>query len=288
MKEFERVLEDCLHDLERGASNVDECLERHPKHAVQLRPILLIAARLEQGGEIQPSPAYKIRARAQLMAHMRAHPRRMPGISPFLRLAFSLAALVLAFLVTGTALAQSALPGEPLYNWKLASEMAWRALSPDPLRADLALADRRVAELVALAGDPRRSVRALEAYQEALSRLESEGDAEAQSRILLVLQTHQSLLKQAGLSVPELDAYVRDQTAPESMPTALSQPSSTPIIELPILDTAVPLRPTSTPIIELPVIGTAIPETPALPEIVPKVKIPNLPLPTIEIPPPIR
>ena len=38
--EFEQVLEQCLDDLEGGASTVDECLRRHSEHAAQLQPVL--------------------------------------------------------------------------------------------------------------------------------------------------------------------------------------------------------------------------------------------------------
>jgi hypothetical protein len=276
MKDFDLILEDCLERLASGASSLDECLLRYPEHASQLRPLLHSASRLEHVRDVLPSPAFKTRARAQLMAHMQAHPRHRQGMSPFLRLAFNLAVLMLAFLFAGTALAQSALPGEPLYGWKLVSETAWRALSPNPLGTDLALADRRVAELVAVAEDPQRSAMALELYRSVLSRLKSETEAGAHDRILPVLQAHQSLLLQAGLSVPELDAYVHDYAAPETTPTAPAQPTSTPIIEMPVLETALP---------EIPSLDTAIPETPALPEIIPTVDAPDIPLPTLEIPP---
>lgn len=269
MKDFDLILEDCLERLSSGASNLDECLLRYPDYAQQLRPLLQSAARLERASEVQPPADFKQRTRTRLMEHVQAHPHRRQGMYPFLRLAASMAVLVLAFLFAGTALAQSALPGETLYNWKLASETTWRTLSPDPLGTDLALADRRIAELVAVADDPERSARALELYREVLNRLKSGAEMGAQNRILPVLQAHQFQLMQAGLSLPELDAYVRDHAAPETTPTA-------------------PPQPTSTPIVEIPVLGTAVPETPVLPEIIPSVKAPGLPLPTIEIPPPIR
>lgn len=279
MKDFDLILEDCLERLASGASSLDECLLRYPEHASQLRPLLQSAARLEHVRAVLPSPAFKTRVRAQLMAHIQAHPRRRQGMSPFLRLAFSLAVLMLAFLFTGTALAQSALPGEPLYGWKLASETAWRALSPDPLGTDLALADRRVAELVAVADDPERSAMVLELYREVLNRLKSRGDAQAQNRILPFLQSQQATLTRAGLSVPELDAYVRGHAAPETTPTVPPQPTATPIVEIPVLETALP---------EMPILDTAIPGTPEVPEIIPTVQAPDLPLPTIEIPPLIQ
>src|SRR5262245_35313147 len=98
MTEFEQVLEQCLDDLEQGASNVGECLARHPQHAAQLKPILLTATLFEQGRTIEPSPAFKARARAKLTLHMQAHPRLRTTSAGFAfwRLATSLAMIVLA------------------------------------------------------------------------------------------------------------------------------------------------------------------------------------------------
>src|SRR6185503_7899046 len=159
MTEFEQVLDECLYDLEQGASNVDECLARHPGHAAQLKPVLLIADRFEQGLAIEPSPAFRARARARLTLHMQAYPRRKSSRSGFAfwRLVTSLAMLLLALLATGTVYAQGALPGDLFYGWKLTSENAWRAVSPDPVHTDLTIANRRIDEMNAVASDPVRS-----------------------------------------------------------------------------------------------------------------------------------
>src|SRR6185295_15241078 len=120
MTDFERIVEECLDDLEQGVSNVDECLARHPNYAPQLEPILLTAARLEQGRAVQPSAAFKARARVKLTQHMQAYPRKRAWFSfTWGRLATNLAIVVLTlFVVTGTVYAQGALPGDTLYDWK--------------------------------------------------------------------------------------------------------------------------------------------------------------------------
>src|SRR5574341_2580908 len=113
MTEFEQVLEQCLGDLEGGATSVDQCLARHPEHAAHLKPILSIAAGLAQGRTLEPSAAFKARARAKLTLHMQAHPHKTARSGfAFWRLAASLAMITLALLAAGTTYAQSALPGD--------------------------------------------------------------------------------------------------------------------------------------------------------------------------------
>jgi len=176
MTDFERIVEECLDDLEQGVSNVDECLARHPNYAPQLEPILLTAARLEQGRAVQPSAAFKARARVKLTQHMQAYPRKRAWFSfTWGRLATNLAIVVLTlFVVTGTVYAQGALPGDTLYDWKLGTERIWRAITPDPVRTDIAIANRRIVEMNAVADDPFHKAEAWRGYQEVLTRLEAE------------------------------------------------------------------------------------------------------------------
>lgn len=235
MTDFDRILDDCLIQLSSGASTLDECLARHPKHAAQLKPLLQTASRLERGQEVRPSPAFKARARARLTLHMQAHPRRKPVFLPFLRVAFSMAVLVLVFLAAGTALAQGALPGEMLYDWKLSSEQAWRATSSDSLAVDLALSERRVDEMLAVSSDAAAYASALKGYQETLARLTVQMDADAAARILPVLQSQQERLAQGGLSVPELDI----QLVPTSIPVPIV-PEIIPELPLPVPTVKIP------------------------------------------------
>ena len=61
MTEFEKVLQECLLDLESGASDVGECLGRYPEHALDIEPVLLTSLDLERGREARPSAAFKAR-----------------------------------------------------------------------------------------------------------------------------------------------------------------------------------------------------------------------------------
>ena len=269
METFDLILDNCLAQLASGAATLDECLARYPGHAAQLRPLLQTAARFERVRNVQPSPTFKARARAKLTLHMQAHPRRKAGVAPFLRVAFAMAALALVFLSAGTAFAQSALPGDMLYRWKLTSENLWRAAASDSLAADLFLANRRVDEMIAVAGDAEAYALALEGYRNVLARLAVRTDAESQAQILAALQAEQELLAEAGLSVPELDAQLNlaSQNNPEAIPDLV--PSAIPEI---------------TPTVIPQITPTAIPQI--IPTVTP-VPLPSLPVPTIEIVPDI-
>jgi len=220
MKKLDRVLEDCLERAAKGES-LEQCLLHYPQFADELRPLLQTAAQLECADEVHPSEEFEKYGRAQLISYMSAHPRkrtvsqtlRSPrgsahGLKPIWRLAVSFAVVVVAFFVTGTALAQSALPGQPLYGWKLTSEAAWRALSPNPVTTDLTLTKRRTQEALSVSG--REQETALQGLGEVLTRLasEEETDPSVKSLIVPVLTTARDDLEESGIQVPELDEYL--------------------------------------------------------------------------------
>jgi hypothetical protein len=124
-----------------------------------------------------------------------------------MRLAASLTVIMLALLTAGTAYAQSALPGDLFYEWKLASELVWRAVSPNPVAADIAIVNRRIEEMNAVAEDPVRYARALEGYFEAVDRLRSELDAETLERILSpVMESIEDAVQPASTPSPDATA----------------------------------------------------------------------------------
>ncbi|MBE7472151.1 MAG: hypothetical protein DPW09_35495 [Anaerolineae bacterium] len=220
MNKLEQILEESLARLASGEANLEECLSRYPEHAAELRPLLTAATTLERGQEIHPTPTFKSRTRAELMAHMRTHPRQTPvktwtplfsrGFGFALGQAFNaasgLAAVVVLVLGTITVLAQTALPGDALYRWKVGSEQIWRAVHLDPLETDLLLADRRVSELTSVAGNPEAEEIARQEYQQSLASLVTEyPEADAQAVISAALNEQQDSLAEAGVEVPELD-----------------------------------------------------------------------------------
>jgi len=292
MTDFEKVLEECLMELANDTSTVDECLARYPHYAKQLRPLLRTVLFMNLGRNVKPAPAFEARTRASLTRHMRSHPRPPRNLPLFPRLALTLAILVTALLITGTAYAQSSLPGDQLYGWKRTSEQIWRALSLDPLATDIAIAHRRLHEWLAVADDPARSDEARKNYFEALGKLKSVDDAESLTRVLPALQSQQDVLRDAGLTSPELETIVSEVTGliavegtANTVPTAMILPQATPTLEPPSEPTRVIA---STPTIALPPTIESTPTlepTIALPptiESTPTLKPTNPPPPTIE------
>ena len=166
--ELETVLDICLSQIEDGESDIDECLALYPEQAAELEPLLKAATRLSRGREVIPDPAYKARTRAKLSIYMQQNPQRKRVSPIFWRVAIGVMTMLIAFLATGTSFAQSALPGDQLYTWKLTSENVWRMTSSDQLGVDLTLSDRRVHEIVVVSGNEARQQRALENYQKLL------------------------------------------------------------------------------------------------------------------------
>lgn len=192
MNEFDQILDKCMDDLASGASTLDECLLRYPEHAARLESVLQTAIMLEQGRNVKPSAAFRARTRAKLTLHMQANPRgNNRAAFTFWKFAAGLAVITLTLLATGTAYAQSAFPGDSFYQWKLASELAWRAVSPNPLATDIAIANRRIDEMNMFSNDPARRAQALQGYQEVVKRLESELDTETLNRILPLIEITQ-------------------------------------------------------------------------------------------------
>ncbi len=259
MDNLDRALEDCLAQLASGKATLEECLARYPEHAPELRRLLTAVYRLEAGRAVLLSPAAKARGRARLMAHMRAHPRGRPATVPplTLRLATGVAIAVFVFLSTGTAFAQTALPGDALYGWKIASERVWRAVQTDPLTADLALADRRAYEWVrVVSGNPEAAQLALQGYQRALADLSRYDDPASQAIIYQALGQQQEDLNRAGLSVPALNNLLLTTTTEQAV-------TSTPTLLLPVVPAVLA---TGTPMVGL---------------------SPTLPPPNLTVPPPV-
>lgn len=205
--DLETILDTCLSQIEDGEFSIDECLSRYPEHAEQLSPLLRAATKLARGREVVPDPAYKSRARTQLNIYMQQHPQRRP-ISPiFWRFSIGFVTVLLLFLASGTAFAQRALPGDPLYRWKLTSEYVWRMSSSDQLGVDLTLSNRRMNELVVVSSDEFRRAHAVKNYEQLLIKFHTEQDAQKRERILPILRAQHEWLTQSGISVPELEIY---------------------------------------------------------------------------------
>ena len=236
MADLDTLLEDCLERLEQGES-VAACLERYPEQAEALRPLLLAAIRIEKLQALQPSPKFRAEGRARLQAHMRSHPRQpvmlpeqeaapQPAASIWQsllarlrtalrasdrRLAYGLATLALIFLTAFTAAAQTALPGEPLYGWKLTSERVWRTFQGDKMAADLALLDRRAAEMIEVADDEARLAQARSAYEVVLARTLADATPVERAELATALRQQQQLFAALDVIIPALDELLAEE-----------------------------------------------------------------------------
>ena len=247
MKSFDLALEDCLERICRG-EELESCLRQYPRYAVELRPLLRAALEVKQGSNVRPTEVFVERARVGLVAYMRSHPhgrsnlrhipvtgsatnplktpRRLKPVGQFLG-AFSV--LLFAFFATGTALAQSALPGQSLYSWKRTSETVWQAVSPNPVDTNLALAQRRTQEALAVSGPPRTE--ALQGYEQVLNQLASQGqqDQTVQQQIIVVLTVQHADLAKSGIELPKLNQYLANPgtASVENPPTVTPEATAT-------------------------------------------------------------
>src|SRR3989304_5737662 len=75
---FDNILNDCLERLLAKQATVEQCLQSYPEHAAELKPLLETALAAREGKAIQPSPAFKARARYQFQAALQQQvkPRR--------------------------------------------------------------------------------------------------------------------------------------------------------------------------------------------------------------------
>jgi hypothetical protein len=220
MNEFDLILEECVDLIASGETSPEECLDLYPEYAAQLEPILNTTVRLqEEGREVTPPPFLRARIRGELNRAMKNNPRKKSR-SPFFfwRMGLNISVLVFALLMTNTVFAQEALPGETLYNWKLASENLWRAVTVDPLGTDLKLSDRRVNEYVAVSADQQRRTEVLLGYNKLLIRFKDQQDGADRARIFSVLKSQQDSLHRVGLSIPELDRYFSGDMQGQSAP----------------------------------------------------------------------
>lgn len=258
----EKRLDQLIAELQAGGRSLEDVLVAHPDLADADRALLQTAARVRELRSLEPSSVYQASARQELKEFLDEHPRGLeqsgrgallfPGL---LRYAAAAASVLLTVLVTGTALAQTAGPGDFLYPWKTASEQAYRALHPDQTGADLQLARRRLKEILA-ADDPEDRRISLEGYRLALERLADGTSPGEQAAVRAALQRHRLRLDAADLEVPALNTALRDLSLPGEengddglFPTLLPEDQETGAPKLePTLD---PLPVLPTPTLEL-------------------------------------
>jgi hypothetical protein len=157
VNEFDNILDECLQRLIDG-ENIEACLSRYPQYASELEPLLRTAQGTLKAADIQPRPEFRDRARYQFQTAMREMPvKESRGFFTWMpRWATAVSIVVIVLLAGGGTVAASfnSLPGEPLYQVKLATESARLALTPSDIgKAELnaAFANERVKEIIRMA-----------------------------------------------------------------------------------------------------------------------------------------
>ncbi len=167
------ALGECLEEIEAGRLTVEECLERYPDYAADLRELLKTQQKLQHISVIQPAAAFQQQARAHLLNQLSASSTNYPlfitaifdqwtRLGAFrLRRRFSMAWLLLFVVAAsviaggGTAFAaDAAVPGDPLYSLDRSLEKIRAELTNSPealLKLQLANAQERLTEAKKLA-----------------------------------------------------------------------------------------------------------------------------------------
>jgi hypothetical protein len=238
--------------------------------------------------QIKPSPTFNAYTRSGLIRYLGIHARPPKKPSMLLRMSLTYTVLIAALLVTGTAKAQSALPGDPLYGWKRTSEQAWLSVSPDPVGTTIILADRRLNEFIAVENDPLRRDIASKDYLTALTELDSMSSPGVSARIAPVLKAHKQRLDTSGLSTVQLDHYLTVAATPvpaaastQVAPAEVAKPTTGAPVESALPATEVP------PVIALPATSVptvAAPPPTAVPTAIPTEHPTQVPPPPTEVP----
>ncbi len=154
-RDFEFVLDDCLHYLGAGG-DVNACLARYPEYASELQPLLQLAADLSAVDTPPPAESARQAARQRMLASVRRRPsqatsttilsrlvgRLVPSKASKIRYARRFATLVpvvLLVLLTSAVTvraSRSSVPGDALYPVKLTAQRARMFLTLDKSNRD--------------------------------------------------------------------------------------------------------------------------------------------------------
>ncbi|MBI2832235.1 MAG: hypothetical protein HYX79_08265 [Chloroflexi bacterium] len=154
--DFDDIFNECIERLLNGET-IEQCLQSHLEHAVELEPMLRTAETIGKVSAISPRPEFKARARYEFhsaLSNLEIKEKRRFSLRPHWSTA--LVALILVFLFGGStvAAAEKSMPDGPLYPVKLATEEARLVLTrSDERKAELyaEMAERRISEMAYVA-----------------------------------------------------------------------------------------------------------------------------------------
>jgi len=153
-REFDNILDECLDKVMQG-QDIETILALYPQYAVELEPLLRTARDTMQAAEIKPRPEFRQQAGYEFQAALRKlPPQKTPHVFRWQLRWVAPVAIIIVLLLGGggTVLAaNNALPDNPLYTVKLATEAVQMAFTRSDLgKAELyaKFANERVAEIV--------------------------------------------------------------------------------------------------------------------------------------------
>lgn len=212
-----------------GRRTPEELSRAHPEAAATLEPMLQLAAELQQLGSLTMPAAAREAGRRRLRQAVQDQRRRRQYTAylPRVTRGFAWAAASLLFVLIGasflTRTSAQALPSDALYPLKRVSERAWLSVQPssaDSLDVVAALADRRVAEIEALA--ERRDATDAAAMQQLATQLAA-SYAEG-LRLIATVEPSAQQTSLAQLRATAAEHERRLQAAAATAPSAVQAP----------------------------------------------------------------
>jgi hypothetical protein len=141
-----------MEHLLNGQETIEQCLQRYPALAKELKPLLQTVVLMHQVADVKPSAEFRARARYQMQLKMSqtAVPKRVARTVP--RWAIAVCTAMFVFVLGGSAVlaAQNVMPGNPLYAVKLTTEnLQVRLAGSEEKKTELyiTMANRRITEL---------------------------------------------------------------------------------------------------------------------------------------------
>jgi hypothetical protein len=157
---IEDILDNCLERMLKGES-LEDCLQAYPERASALEPLLKTGLTfIQSSAVIKPTSEFKTRVRSQLLATLdarRGKVGRREAIPMWPRRWVVAVASVLVILLAGVgtvAASANALPDEPLYSVKLATEQVRMRLASsdmDRTKLHVQFAEQRALEIAEMA-----------------------------------------------------------------------------------------------------------------------------------------
>jgi len=228
-KRLEKIFEECLERINRGES-IESCLQRYPEVAADLGLMLRTYLNVKwRSSMVQPDQNFRERTRLQLLYTQRNVPQRNPAAQQKQKTGFSFGRIwapaltaVLVFLLIGTAgtaaAATGAMPDQPLYPVKLATENVQLALTftdTDKAILNSQLAEKRSEEIEVMASQGKTE----EVIQTTALMLKNLEDAE--------LAVYKAASKSSG-TVQTVTPYTPPPvTPPPPPPATTTQPAVT-------------------------------------------------------------